>query len=130
MAVLIIYAQPSKIPGNAKCYDEGDVVDVLEDGQGPGLKIEIDPRFAFIKVPGTRDEWTHLKEEYHLQALDADGFLNNVEMLARRKKMVKTLEDAPTKSDALDWAKTPVKTKSEVDADTVDKSKPPKEEKK
>ncbi len=123
MAVLVIYAQPSKDASNAKCYAEGDVVDVLEDGQGPGSKIEADPRFAFIKVPGAKSEWEHLKDEYHFQALDPDGLLDNVEMMARRKKMVTLLDNPGTKAKALDWAKTPTKTKAQVDADTVDKSK-------
>lgn len=124
MALLVLYAQPSRLPGNPYSYNEGDTVDVLEDGQHPGKKAVLSPKLAFIKVPGTKAEWEHLKEEYHLQALDPDGIVDNVEMLARRKKKLTVLEDPATKTKALDWSKTPTMTKAVVDAATKDQSKP------
>ncbi|MEE9534578.1 MAG: hypothetical protein V3W06_09165 [Acidimicrobiia bacterium] len=124
MALLVICAQPSRLPGNPRNYDEGDVVSVMEDGQRPGGKEALSPKLAFVKVPGTAAEWEHLKEAYHLQALDPDGFMDNVELLARRKQTLTVLEDPATKAEALDWATTPTMTKAVVDAATVDKSKP------
>ena len=123
MAVLVLYAQPSRRPGDPRNYDEGDVVDVLEDGQHPGWKTVSSGKFAFVKVPGTRDEWLHLKEEFHIWEFDPDGIPNNVEMVFRRKKKLTVLEDAATKADAVVWAKTPTMTKAVVDAATADKSR-------
>ncbi len=124
MALLVLYAQPSLRPGDPGAYDDGDCIEVLPDGQHPGNNNAKNPALAFVSVPGTRDEWLHLKEEYNLTAMDPENLPYNVEMLARRKRKVTVLEDDATKANALDWDRKPTMTKDVVDAATVDKSKP------
>jgi hypothetical protein len=98
-------------------YDLGDLVCILDPEVGPGSKPKENPLFAFLDVPGTREDYLHYLEPQFesVSSLDDAGKLIldpdtgelPVEQTRKRRYSSDWFAKATqqVKEDSLDWEK-------------------------
>jgi len=124
MAVLVIYARIARRQ-HRNNFGLGDVIEVLPNGQHPGVKSATSPRHAFVQVPRGVAYWRYLTEEKWDEALGADGAMDRVSIRNKRRYRTTILSTSEQfKQDALSYPTRPSVTVAALEATIIEKSAP------